>query len=49
MSTLLRSVLRSAYAVMWEPFWQNLERWAAKCQIIYDKFHILPACRQYDG
>ena len=26
---------------MWEPFRQSLEQWVPKCQIIYDKFHIL--------
>jgi len=41
LSGFQRSVIRAACVDMWEPFRQSLEQWVPKCQIIYDKFHIL--------
>jgi transposase len=41
LSALQRSVVRAACVDMWEPYRQSLEQWVPKCQIIYDKFHIL--------
>lgn len=41
LSAFQRSVIRAACVDMWEPFRQSLEAWVPKCQIIYDKFHIL--------
>jgi len=41
LSAFQRSVIRAACVDMWEPFRQSLEQWVPKCQIIYDKFHIL--------
>ena len=41
LSGFQRSVIRAAGVDMWEPFRQSLEQWVPKCQIIYDKFHIL--------
>jgi len=41
LSAFQRSVIRAACVDMWEPFRQSLEQWIPKCQIIYDKFHIL--------
>ena len=41
LSVFQRTVLRAACVDMWEPFRQSLEQWVPKCQIIYDKFHIL--------
>ena len=40
-SAFQRSVIGAACVDMWEPFRQSLEQWVPKCQIIYDKFHIL--------
>jgi transposase len=40
-SAFQRSVIRAACVDMWEPFRQSLAQWVPKCQIIYDKFHIL--------
>jgi transposase len=42
LSAFQRSVVRAACVDMWEPFRQSLQQWVPKCQIIYDKFHILP-------
>jgi transposase len=41
LSAMQRSVLCAACVDMWEPYRQSLEQWVPKCQIIYDKFHIL--------
>lgn len=41
LSAFQRTVIRAACVDMWEPFRQSLEQWVPKCQIIYDKFHIL--------
>jgi transposase len=41
LSAFQRSVIGAACVDMWEPFRQSLEQWVPKCQIIYDKFHIL--------
>jgi transposase len=41
LSAFQRSVIRAACVDMWGPFRQSLEQWVPKCQIIYDKFHIL--------
>jgi transposase len=41
LSGFQRMVIRAACVDMWEPFRQSLEQWVPKCQIIYDKFHIL--------
>jgi transposase len=41
LSAFQRSVIRAACVDMWEPFRHSLEQWVPKCQIIYDKFHIL--------
>jgi len=41
LSAFQRRVIRAAGVDMWEPFRQSLEQWIPKCQIIYDKFHIL--------
>jgi transposase len=41
LSAFQRSVVRAACVDMWEPYRQSLEQWVPKCQIIYDKFHIL--------
>ncbi len=41
LSAFQRRVIRAACVDMWEPFRQSLEQWIPKCQIIYDKFHIL--------
>jgi transposase len=41
LSAFQRSVVRAACVDMWEPFRQSLQQWVPKCQIIYDKFHIL--------
>jgi transposase len=41
LSSFQRSVIRASCVDMWEPFRQSLEQWVPKCQIIYDKFHIL--------
>jgi transposase len=41
LSAFQRTVVRAACVDMWEPFRQSLEQWVPKCQIIYDKFHIL--------
>jgi len=41
LSGFQRTVIRAACVDMWEPFRQSLEQWVPKCEIIYDKFHIL--------
>ena len=41
LSAFQRSVVRAACVDMWEPYRQSLQQWVPKCQIIYDKFHIL--------
>ena len=41
LSAFQRKVVQAACVDMWEPFRQSLEQWVPKCQIIYDKFHIL--------
>jgi len=41
LSAFQRSVVCAACVDMWEPFRQSLQQWLPKCQIIYDKFHIL--------
>jgi len=41
LSAFQRSVLCAACVDMWEPYRQSLEQWVPRCQIIYDKFHIL--------
>ena len=41
LSGFQRSVIQAACVDMWEPFRKSLEQWVPKCQIIYDKFHIL--------
>src|SRR5260370_838175 len=41
LSAFQRRVVRAACVDMWEPFRQSLEQWIPKCQMIYDKFHIL--------
>lgn len=41
LSAFQRTAIRAACVDMWEPFRQSLEQWVPKCQIIYDKFHIL--------
>ena len=41
LSAFQRSVIRAACVDMWEPFRQSLKQWVPKCQILYDKFHIL--------
>jgi transposase len=41
LSAMQRSVLCAACVDMWEPYRQSLEQWVPRCQIIYDKFHIL--------
>ena len=46
LSAFQRSVIRAACLDMWEPYRQSLEQWAPKCQIIYDKFHILQHANQ---
>ena len=46
LSTFQRSVVRAACVDMWEPYRQSLEQWVPKCQIIYDKFHILQHASQ---
>ena len=46
LSAFQRSVVRAACVDMWEPFRQSLQQWVPKCQIIYDKFHILQHASQ---
>ena len=41
LSSFQRSAIQGACVDMWEPFRQSLEQWVPKCQIVYDKFHIL--------
>jgi len=41
LSAFQRGAIRAACVDMWEPFRQSLEQWVPRCQIIYDKFHIL--------
>jgi transposase len=41
LSAFQRRVVQAACVDMWEPFRQSLEQWVPKCQILYDKFHIL--------
>jgi transposase len=41
-SAFQRSAIRAACVDMWEPYRQSLEQWVPQCQIIYDKFHVLP-------
>jgi transposase len=41
LSAFQRRVIRAACVDMWEPFRQSLEQWVPKCQVLYDKFHIL--------
>lgn len=41
LSSFQRSAIQAACVDMWEPFRQSLEQWVPKCQIVYDKFHIL--------
>ena len=46
LSAFQRSVVRAACVDMWEPYRQSLQQWVPKCQIIYDKFHILQHASQ---
>ena len=41
LSAFQRRMVQAACVDMWEPFRQSLEQWVPRCQIIYDKFHIL--------
>ncbi len=41
LSSFQRSAIQAACVDMWEPFRQSLEQRVPKCQIVYDKFHIL--------
>jgi transposase len=36
-----RKRIESACVDMWEPFRLSIEKWAPKCRIVYDKFHIV--------
>lgn len=36
-----RRGIEAACVDMWEPYRLSIEEWAPKCQIIYDKFHIM--------
>jgi transposase len=33
--------IEAACVDMWEPYRLSIEQWAANCQIVYDKFHIM--------
>jgi transposase len=46
LSGFQRRVVQAACVDMWEPFRQSLEQWVPRCQIIYDKFHILQHASQ---
>jgi transposase len=46
LSAFQRRVIRAACLDMWEPYRQSLEQWVPRCQIIYDKFHILQHASQ---
>ena len=41
LSSFQRNAIQGACVDMWEPFRQSLQQWVPKCQIVYDKFHIL--------
>jgi transposase len=41
LSALQRSALRAACVDMWEPYTASILGWAPKCQIVYDKFHVM--------
>jgi len=36
-----RKRIEAACVDMWEPFRLSIERWAPRCRIVYDKFHII--------
>jgi len=41
LSARQRRGIQAACVDMWEPYRLSIEQWAPKCQIIYDKFHIM--------
>jgi transposase len=41
LSARQRRGIQAACVDMWEPYRLSIEQWARKCQIIYDKFHIM--------
>jgi transposase len=41
LSARQRRGIEAACVDMWEPYRRSIEQWAPRCQIIYDKFHIM--------
>ena len=41
LSAKQRRGIQAACVDMWEPYRLSIQQWARKCQIIYDKFHIM--------
>src|SRR5580698_2224291 len=41
-----RKRIAAACVDMWEPFRLSIERWAPRCRIVYDKFHIMQHANQ---
>ena len=41
LSARQRRGIQAACVDMWEPYRLSIQQWARKCQIIYDKFHIM--------
>jgi len=41
LSARQRRGIEAACVDMWEPYRLSIEQWAPKCQIVYDKFHIM--------
>jgi transposase len=41
LSARQRRGIEAACVDMWEPYRLSIEQWAPRCQIIYDKFHIM--------
>jgi transposase len=41
LSARQRRGIQAACVDMWEPYRLSIEQWAPRCQIIYDKFHIM--------
>jgi transposase len=46
LSARQRAGIEAACVDMWEPFRLSIERWAPRCRIVYDKFHIMQHANQ---
>ncbi len=46
LSAWQRAGIEAACVDMWEPFRLSIERWAPRCRIVYDKFHIMQHANQ---